>query len=120
MVIKNTTQVEMHEALKALNIKYDNNIIFEYIKPIGRRQQFRLRVKDSNNKGARRGTTGRRMINACWHTHGHYYEELFKVQPDAIIKAAQFTIDKDQGNWQDWNAGSRIDPQYMSELCNCE
>ena len=56
---------------------------------------------------------------------GHFFEEVFKIAPEAeILSGSQhyirkMAITKDSGNWEDWNAGSMMYPAYMSELCEC-
>ncbi|MHC4121958.1 MAG: hypothetical protein ACYSSI_00160 [Planctomycetota bacterium] len=122
MKAKNTTAPIMYAALKAVNIKYDNNIIFEHINCLNSaasRFSFRLKVKDSKKAGHRRGFTGRRLINACWHVHGDFFDALFKLSPDAEIRSNGFLITKESGNWQDINIGSMMQPLYFSEACDC-
>lgn len=81
--------------------------------------RFTLKVKDSAGKGARRGYTGRRMISACWHAHGDFFDALFSLCPQARIISAGQEITADHGNWIDKNIGSIIDPLMYSDACNC-
>jgi hypothetical protein len=121
MIARNTNVAEMEQALLDINLLFDNNVKWEYI-TIGRSNiKFRLRVKDSRKKGARRGHTGRRLINACWHVHGEFFDALFKINPNATIQAAGTgIITNNSGNWIDRNIGSMMYPLYYSEACECE
>jgi hypothetical protein len=122
MKVYNTTIEKMNEALKMVNQKYDNNIIWNR-KPentSGNCIQFTLRVKDSKKSGARRSHSGRRLPSACWHVHGDFFDSLIEIESEArIVTGGKITITKDGGNWQDWNAGSAFNPVSMSELCEC-
>jgi hypothetical protein len=113
------TLEELQRALTEINTKYEGNIEFTHPQRKGTGFQLRLQVKDSRGKGARRGSTGRRMINACWHVHGDFFDALLKIQPKAVIKAGQRTISIAGGNWEDWNIGSLMNPLYYSEACDC-
>ena len=98
---------------------YDDNIIFNRFEKTGKRFIVTLRVKDSKGKDHRLGYTGRHLINLCWHGHGHFFDELIKINPNAEIKALGRIINKSGGNWQDIDVGSILYPAYMSELCDC-
>jgi len=84
-----------------------------------------LRVKDSHGKGAKLSypnpSTGRQrhLINACWHVHGYFFEALLEINENIVIKTAGRTVDKNGGNWHDWNIGSMMYPMYYSEACDC-
>lgn len=115
MIISNCTQEEIETALKKVSKKFGNNIIFKGFTPEGKRFRVTLKVKDSKGLGARRGITGRRMISACWHVHGHFFDALPKK---AVIRSASFVVCPGD-DWNDFNAGSTMAPVYMSELCGC-
>ncbi len=133
MIIKNVTRQQLDKALEATNKEFKDNIIYNEIVPINNKQtRFRmtLRVKDSHGKGARLGfyqnpNTGNRrhLINACWHVHGTYFDNLLKIAPESEIKAGELTIYKTINgtfnNWQDRNIGSIMNPLYFSEACEC-
>ena len=55
----------------------------------------------------------------CWHGHGDFFDMLIAVNENAVIKSAGRTIDKNGGNWQDWNVGSILNPVLFSQLCEC-
>lgn len=127
MKVLNISELELNEAMQRLNDIYDNNVEFNNYQRLGQ-TSFRvtLRVKDSHGKGAKLGhpnlRTGRQRhtISACWHVHGNFFEKLFEVNPNAIVKTARKTITKENGNWEDWNIGSMMYPLYYSEACECE
>lgn len=81
---------------------------------------FTLTVESSREKGARRGHQGQRVSAACWHAHGDFFDALFSINPDAVIVSmGTQTITKQDGNWQDRNIGSQMQPLYYSEACDC-
>lgn len=72
--------------------------------------------------GARISSSGRRIAAACWHVHGDFFDALLKIQPNAVIVTRGgpgAVIDKNGGNWQDCNIGSRMSPMMFSEACEC-
>ena len=121
MRLSYATAEDLREALKAVNELYNDNIMFKRLDG----KIFTLRVKDSKGAGARRGYNftksgeRRRLISACWHVHGDFFEALFKVNPRAVVHAGRRKITAEGGNWQDWNIGSLITPLYHSEACDC-
>ena len=112
---------DLVNALQKINQKYDDNIIFNRFD----REGFTLRVNDSKGPGHRLGfpdhDTGkqRRIVSACWHVHGDFFDALFSLVPNAVIHATGNRIDQHQGNWIDRNIGSMINPMYYSEACEC-
>lgn len=109
-------------ALEEINkSKYGGNVTFNrWPEKRGRRWCFTLRVSDSSKDGARRSSSGRRMVSACWHVHGDFFDALFKINPNAEIISLGDTINKDGGNWIDKNIGSVYMPLYHSSACECE
>jgi hypothetical protein len=111
---------QLNEALSVINKKYKDNIIFNRLEQMSsNRVCFTLKVKDSNEPGARRGTTGRRLINACWHVHGDFFDALFDIDDSNTIVSMGKFINVDGGNWEDKNIGSGMNPMYYSEACEC-
>jgi hypothetical protein len=121
MIIKNTTEDQIVEAIENINKEFGDNIkcTIEPDGVRGRNVRVRLAVMKSDGKGAKIGFSGRRTVHACWHVHGRFFEELIRINADAVIMAQDKRIDKNGGNWQDWNIGSIINPLYYSEACNC-
>lgn len=124
MLASNVTLSDLETALHKINEqRFEGNVEFNRLGWKGRRIRFTLRVKDSSGPGHRIGRhSARRMVSACWHVHGHFFEELFKVAPDAVVYSGGNgqTITKDGGNWVDWNAGSILSPVPASCLCECQ
>jgi len=90
---------------------------------------FRLGVHDCRKAGGRlgfqrRNDGERRRLGgcACWHAHGHFFEALYLVAPQAIVTTAVTRIygpSKAEGNWTDRQCGSQFDPVMFSDLCDC-
>ena len=59
------------------------------------------------------------MAYACWHVHGHLFDNIWKVAPNAVIYTGRITMRGPQDNWQDISVGSQMYPAYLSELCEC-
>lgn len=118
MLISDVTRDQLDEALELANTVFENNLIWNRApERAGRKWRCTLRVKDSGGPGARRGHTGRRMISACWHAHGAFFASL----PEGTnVKAGPHIMHLPEGNWQDWNAGSRLRPVSIASLCECE
>ena len=120
MIVTNCTEKELRKALSNTNKKYKGNVIFKRCDVLSsNRIRFTLRVKDSGGKGAKTGFSGRRSIAACWHVHGHLFEEILKIRQDAIIRPSGQKIDINGGNWQDRNIGSIMTPLMFSDACGC-
>lgn len=146
MLIKNTTKEQIEAALTATNKVFDNNIMFNRFDVANRkctRWNVTLRTKDSKKAGHRRGqpkfmgfnqpgdfSKRKRLHYACWHVHGTFFDELFKIAPESAIKSGSSLanpnrgnngwITVDGGNWEDRNIGSQMVPYYFSEACDCD
>ncbi|MGQ9571469.1 MAG: hypothetical protein ACUVUQ_11660 [Thermodesulfovibrionales bacterium] len=121
-MITNATDQELKTALKIVNNAYDGNIQFNRFERHGNRISFTLKVKDSHKLGTRLGypNSGKQhLASACWHVHGNFFDALFDINPAIWVKTRGRRIDKNGGNWEDWNAGSLLYPIMMSELCLC-
>lgn len=124
MIIKNVTKEELYEARRMVNEQFENNIIWNNFRQENRdgtRWRVTLRVESSKKAGHRLSFMGYRMVSACWHVHGYFFEALLKIQPEAVIKISRqkITIDKDGGNWTDFNIGSQMHPLSASDACEC-
>jgi hypothetical protein len=117
---------DLEQALLDINNDiYKGNAEFKrFPEQRGKRYTFTLKVKDSNKLGARRHYSAyrykpRKSRSACWHLHGHFFEALFAIKPDAEILSGSNRITKDYGNWKDRNIGSQIYPVMFSQSCEC-
>lgn len=128
MIAKNVNIQDLEAALEEINASYYNgNIEFKNIEDISSSKtdkvRFTLKVKSSKAAGASRNPiSSRRSAAACWHAHGHFFDVLIKLVPDAEIVSAlqgKRIINKDGGNWQDAQLGSYFYPYYASEACDC-
>lgn len=124
MYAKNVNMGDLVLALKRINNTYEDNVIFNcYPEWYNDKIKFTLKVKDSSKPGARHSYSGRKGISACWHVHGDFFDELFKINPNAIIESGWTktkTITKDSGNWQEIQSGTMAHPVYLSALCYCD
>jgi hypothetical protein len=148
MIARNCTQHDLEAALEVVNTHYADNIRFKSLDRDGRGFRFTLTVRQTSlGKGAskvsapgiRRGfhhpwstrngsaLVPRRIAAACWHVHGHFFDALFTVAPDARIFSSFYKRDsgngwitKDGGNWIDGNIGSMMQPCKMSAACDCD
>lgn len=111
---------QLRAALDHVNTLYEGNICWnrEPERISKNKIAFTLRVIDSSKPGARRSASGRRLVSACYHVHGHLFDYLLNNGVRVIQSAGQ-TIRSHSDNWSDWNAGSMMYPAYMSELCEC-
>ncbi len=124
MKARNTTISDLHSALAEVNRKYDGNIVFKRCDQNGTGVNFTLTVQSSKAAGHRLGFYGvngkqKRVAAACWHAHGDFFERLFEISPDAVVRAGDKKITRESGNWQDWNIGSQMQSMYYSEACEC-
>lgn len=56
--------------------------------------------------GSMVSASGRNMPKASWHAHGYLFDEIIKLEPNAvIITYGTMEISKDGGNWTDYNSG---------------
>lgn len=115
MEVKNAT------LLALVNQRYENNITWNRSpEPKGRRYRFTLRCKSSYKPGHRRTFQGHHHFAACWHVHGDFFDALFTVAPNAVIRIGTgHKITKHSGNWEDRSVGSFDVPRMYSEMCDC-
>lgn len=122
-MLTNARESSLQYALKKVNEKYDDNIIFNNFQFQGNRIRFTLRVVSSKGKGHRLGMLNegkqRRLFYACWHVHGDFFEHLFDIEPEAYVWSRGNKITQYEGNWEDYNIGSFFNPLYMSSACDC-
>lgn len=123
MTIKNITRAQLDNALAQVNKKYDDNVIYKDIESLnskGTRHRLTLRVSDSKKIGARISYYGKRLVSACWHVHGDFFDAVIDQNDQAVIRTGRMVIDQNGGNWQDFNIGSMMYPLYFSEACGCD
>lgn len=126
MIAKNVTIQDLERALDAVNERYSGNVTFNRLPEVkGRAIYFTLRVLSSRGPGHRLSIyhpwlkNRRRLVAACWHVHGHFFEELFRFCPNAKIIAAGKIVTINGGNWVDHNFGGATSPNYYSHACEC-
>lgn len=122
MKIYNTTKENINLALQEVNKKFEDNIILNRFEERGIKKKsyiVTLKCKSSKKAGHRIGFYGRRFPSACWHVHGCFFEELFKLEENTEIVTAEKRITIMGGNWEDKNIGSVMQPLYYSEACDC-
>lgn len=126
MIVKGITEKQLEQGLNLVNTLYDNNIKLNDVKSLnkkGNRLRFTLRVKDSSKVGSRHGfhvcNNGeyRKTNSVCFHGHGDFFESLFKINPDCEITSRGNKINKSNGNWEDFQVGSLLNPMMFSWMC---
>lgn len=120
VTIRNVTKEQIEKALEQTNTKFEDNIIFNRFDQTGKNFAVTLKVKSSSCSGARIGFSGKKMAIACWHVYGTFFDEIFKVCPNAVVISMGEKITAEYGNWQDKQVGSIVDPRLYSEMCHCE
>ena len=120
MYAKNCTIGNLWDALRRVNDLYDNQVEFRG-EPEHTNHGIKFTLKTKHNKARGHGISfsGRHMPSACWHVHGNFFDRLFEVNPDAKVYSMGKLITKHQGNWQDYNVGSQMNPKFASESCEC-
>lgn len=119
MKVRYATETQLHEALAGIQKKYEDNLLLDISSRPGY-LNIRLKVKDSQGPGARHTTSYTALRFACWHATGDFVDSLFEVVPDAILSTRSTSYRRGTWCWEDWNAGSQMQPHYMSDLCVCE
>lgn len=128
MYAMNVSTDDLNKALKKVNEKYDNNIIFNRLEYVTKNKiLFTLRVENSRGYGARRSGSGRRTVSACWHVHGLFFDTLLQINKNAVIISSmqkeKIFVDSYgyiRNNWKDFKAGNYHNSVKASELCDCK
>ena len=103
---------EVLQAIKLVNEKHGYKIELKRDDQTGKWFNFTLKTK-SGIPGARTSWNGRNLPCASWHAHGYLFDEIFRINPKAIIESNR---DKQIAfHWNDRNIGSLMHPIYMSE-----
>lgn len=121
MKITNVTETDLENALSEVNKRFDDNITWNRFEQSGNGFNITLKCKSSKKPGHRLGFKGQRMISACWHVHGTFFDCLWAnpASANAIIRAGSLVMKSSGDNWQDRNIGSIVQPLYFSEACEC-
>jgi hypothetical protein len=85
MIAVNCTTEHLRHALDSINVRYLGNITLVDLEQTGKQIQFSLGVKDSKSPGVLLDSKRRRTASACWHTLGHFIDELFEVTKEAEV-----------------------------------
>lgn len=120
-------------ALAAINVTYGGNIMVKgelssaYLPRVRRNDvQFALRAVSSFESGARTAASGRHMPSVCWHAHRDLFREIFKTNPNAVIRTGlrpgvvYAGLDDFESRFPRTyytNVGSEWSPAYFGSLC---
>lgn len=126
MIVRYASMENLESALLVVNEKYAGNIVWnrapEPLNHSGLAWRLTLRCISSRGAGRRIsragvpfGRTPRRLISACWHVHGTFFDAL---PLGAEIVALGRAI-RPHNAWQDYNIGSIMYPALASEACDC-
>ena len=116
MRIKGITRKQLSNCIKLVNKENNYKLIYNREpEKKGNFFHFTIKSKKSGISGARYSASGRRLINASWHSHGYLFDKILELNKDSIIYSGLKKITKNGGNWEDWNCGSNFEPCYMSE-----
>ena len=102
-------------AINEINARFNYKIELNRDDQQGKWFHFTIKSEKSGIPGSRYSWSGRKLVSASWHAHGHLFDEIFKEDPNAIIWSAGNKITIESGNWQDKNIGSYFCPVYFSE-----
>jgi hypothetical protein len=121
MIAVNCTTEHLRHALDSINVRYLGNITLVDLEQTGKQIQFSLGVKDSKSPGVLLDSKRRRTASACWHTLGHFIDELFEVAKDAEVYSdlTGDWITRAEGNRQDKNIGTKNHILMLSRACDC-
>ena len=106
---------QLELALKTVNKKHGYKLEFNRIEQMTRNRVVFTLKSPSKIKGARTSHSGRNLPKASWHAHGNFFDELFKVNPEAVVYSRTNKITANDGNWVDFGIGSLYQPMQMSE-----
>lgn len=110
------TRQQVINAIDSVNAKYGYKLEINNDTYINAKYySFTIKTK-SGIPGARYSTTGRRMPCASWHAHGYLFDEILRINPNAVIFSGGKRIDITGGNWIDINIGSCYHPCYFSSV----
>ena len=112
--MKTTASEEtLKKALEKVNKERGYSLSFNRFDRTGKYVNFTLK-SPSRVPGSRRSRMGRNLPCASWHAHGYFMEEVFYLDPEAVIYSLGKPIYKGF-RWEDHNIGSLMYPMNMSE-----
>lgn len=109
------TRQQVIEAIIVVNKKQGYQIELNRDEQKGKYFNFTLKSRPGI-PGACTSYSGRNLPKASWYAHGYIFDEIFKINPDAIIYSIGRKITIEKGNWKDYQKGSMFNPLYASKL----
>jgi hypothetical protein len=107
------TQQTVETAIERVNLEHGYKIELNRADQKGKHFHFTIKSK-SGIPGARLSATGRNLAAASWHAHGYVMEEIFKIEPEAVIYSMGNRIEPGF-SWEDRNIGSILNPVNYSQ-----
>jgi hypothetical protein len=101
-------------ALNNVNKAHNYQLSFNRFEKKGKYYFFTIK-SPSKVSGARTSYSGRNLAKASWHAHGFIFDEIFKIEPEAIVYSGLSKITIEYGNWVDIQIGFRMNPMMYSE-----
>ena len=111
----NASNLTVIYALNEVNKEHDYKLEFNRFDIKGNWVHFTIQSERSGIPGSRYSHSGRKLKSASWHAHGYLFEQIFKVETEAVIWSNGKRITADGGNWEDQNIGSLFAPVMFSE-----
>ena len=116
MIIRGATLDEINGAMEITSSLFRGNVMYNrYPTPLGRAFRVTLRVKSSRGPGHRYSFSRRRLVSACWHVHGVFFDHL--PRGATILTGRGYYYPG--SDWEDFDIGSIAEPFYISEACEC-
>jgi hypothetical protein len=94
-------------SLNIVNKEHGYQLSFDRFDRTGKYYNFTLKTP-SKVPGARTSGSGRNLPKASWHAHGYLFDEIFEIEPEALIYSNGNKITKNSGNWIDSNIGRGV------------
>lgn len=104
-------------AINAVNEELGYMLSLNRADQSGKWFNFTLRTP-SRVPGSRTSASGRQLAKASWHAHGHVFDQIFSIEPKAVIVSMGTKITAESGNWEDRNVGNYYNPVLFSQTSN--
>lgn len=101
------SNITLIASLNNVNKEHGYQLSFDRFDKTGRYYNFTLKTP-SKVSGARTSASGRNLAKASWYAHGYLFDEIFKIEPEAIIWSNGKKITKNEGNWVDSPIGRGV------------